>query len=670
MTKTNHNRPAAARVQSALRRQRRILLIAVIVTVVLAVALALTTFFTGRDPFFDPVDNTKYYVVRREGSFVLVDTDGEILRKTEASNFVTATGTIVNVDKSTGKCTVVATVLVEGDETTKFNSSTYEYDVLLYPILERAQIKSIEIVNKNGKISIGRLVDKDGVVSFVLQNRPDLEIGGSILFATLINCTGYTQTLMRLDPDRALGYEEYGLDDEDVYFVITDTDGKSHKVIVGDEVPAGTGYYARYEGRDAIYVLREFSSETEYNSTFKKSVVESRQEDYVVAPNSSHNVTASNYFDVSSFKIYNAENRTKPFVEFSYSGSIEKRRNTYYANIPYVAEGGMGGYTVDSITVDDCLYALQQWQGDHVVAIGDSTREGDLNEWLKAYGLDTDSYAYRFSYILNLARTYNSETGKDVISKEKDQEYHEVLVSKKQEDGFYYVYNICYTWDPETSSYSKRAPGYDMVVAMAPNQVQFLTWDLDHWIDSSLFGGHIAYLTEVAISIKPGDSTFPTGLSKILYLDNSASMAQGPSNAGGVPTNKLEIRDNNGVLLDTDQFKSLYSSMFYTTLADYSSLTEAEQEAMKASGAEGAYMSIKMIYKLFTYDSKKQEYVYTGESIVKEYCFYKSALYPREVYVTVNGMGDFYVVRSRIDKLVADINRLYTGETIVPENPF
>ncbi|MBQ8339559.1 MAG: DUF4340 domain-containing protein [Clostridia bacterium] len=672
MTQQQNKRPAAARIQSSLRRQRRILLIAVIVTVALAVGLALTTFFTGREPFYDPADDTKYYVVQRDGAFVMIDKDGELLRKTEGANFVTAAGTIVNVDKKTGECTVVAKVLVEGEETSKFNSGSNTYDVLLFPILERADISGIEIVNKSGTISIGKIVSKDGVECFVLKNRPDLEIGSSLLFATLINCTGYTQTLMRLDQEKVdqLGYAEYGLDKEDVYFVITDMKGKSHKVIIGDEIPSGAGYYARYNGRNAVYVLREFSGETEYNSTFEKCLLTSTEEDYVVAPGSSHNVTSSNYVDVTGFKIYNSENRGKPFVEFSYSGSIDKRRNTYYSNIPYVADGGMKGYTINSITVDDCLYSLYELKPDHVVALGDNDRTESLNEWLKPYGLDVDSYAYRICYTLNLARTYDSTTGKDVISKETGQEYHEILISKKQDNGFYYMYNICYNWDPETSSFSKMAVGYDMVVAVTAKQIQFLTWDFDQWINTTIFSGHISYIKEVAISIKPGDSIFPTGLNKVLYLDNSESLVKEPSNTAGVPTNKLVVRDNNGIVVDTEQFRSFYLTLLYTGLADYSSLSEAEKEAYRASGAEGAYMSIKMTYELFEYDYDKKDYIPTGEVIVKEYCFYKSARYPREVYTTQNGIGDFYIVRSRIDKVISDLNRLYTGETIVPDAPF
>ncbi len=670
MTDNRNKQPAAARIQSSLRRQRRILLIAVITTAVLAIALAVTTFFVNRDPFFDPVDNAKYFVVRENDTFVLKDENGKTLPKSDATNYVTAAGTIVNVDRSTGECTVVAAVEVEGDETVSFNSGSNKYDVLLFPALVRDRIKSIEIKNKNGTISIGRLVADDGTVSFVLKNRPDLEIGGTVLFATLINCTGVTRTLMRLDPAKVaeLGLSEYGLDTEEVYFIITDTDGKSHKVIVGDETPSGTGYYARYEGRDAVYVLREFESETEYNSTFKKSVL-GKEEDFVVARSTSHMITNSNYFDVTGFKIYSSQNPGTPFVEFSYSGSIEKRRGTYYSNIPYVADGGMKGYTIDSITVDDCLYSLMALSPDHVAALGDSSRTESLDEWLKPYGLDAGSYAYRMTYTLNLARTYNSATGKDVISDETEREYHEILVSKKQENGFLYVYNICYTWDPETSSFAKPAVGYDMVVAVAPQQLQFLEWGLDKWIDGNIFGGHISYLSQVAINIKPGDSTFPTGFSKILYLDNSASLTQAPSNNGGVPTGKLVIRDNNGQVLDTEAFKDLYASLLYTALTDYSSLTDTQKQACIDSGLEGAYVSIVMTYDLFVYNSQTKKYESTGEVITKEYCFYKSPLYPREAFLTMNGVGDFYIVRSRVDKIVADIYRFYNNEPIVPDAP-
>ena len=42
----------------------------------------------------------------------------------------------------------------------------------------------------------------------------------------------------------------------------------------------------------------------------------------------------------------------------------------------------------------------------------------------------------------------------------------------------------------------------------------------------------------------------------------------------------------------------------------------------------------------------------------------------RRVYYTVNGEGEFYVNRAMIDKVIADVRRVQTGESVNPDTKY
>ena len=52
---------------------------------------------------------------------------------------------------------------------------------------------------------------------------------------------------------------------------------------------------------------------------------------------------------------------------------------------------------------------------------------------------------------------------------------------------------------------------------------------------------------------------------------------------------------------------------------------------------------------------------------MREYCFYRDYAAPREIFTTVNGVGDFYISRTRFEKILRDIGRLYNPDD--PINP-
>ena len=332
--------------RSALKRQRLAVFITLGVVAALIAAFVLVSYFTARIVFEDPVDGAKYYVVEKDGVFIMKDKDGNRLATTEDGNFITHQNTIVGVDKDTGEPHVVAVVdAADDDERTQYSAYSGQFDILMYPILERASISSIELHNwsvsvdeeGNEQRTLNHFTVVKTDIGFQLKEYPDLSLDQNLL-STLIICAGYTNTYMRLDPN-LYGYAEYGLDNEDNYFVITETTGKSRKVILGDETPPGTGRYARLEGRDFVYVLKELE-QTSYSGTLSQALL-AKPEDYIT-PIISTPMDSNNYFDVSNFELskvatitqemlqdpnFKEESLKTSIISFDYD-PIERRRNT------------------------------------------------------------------------------------------------------------------------------------------------------------------------------------------------------------------------------------------------------------------------------------------------------------------------------------------------------
>ena len=342
--------------RSALKRQRLLILVLLLVVGLLGGTFGVVYHFTSRNLVTLPsgetlkdADGTRYYGKQIDGVWVLVNEHGELCESTEDSNsfstvYRTADGALVEVDLSTGKTTVIAIVDTAGSEMLEYNSSSDSFDILMYPLLERDQIKSIRVVNESGEFSflqlqsctnakcqrIGKTDEyesyvgvydefvKDGklvcpkcgsasqrATTFRLKGFPTHTYDES-LFSTLVMSTGYTSTYMRLDREKVLqyGYGEYGLPENEAdaknYFEITNTSGKTYKVILGDPVVAGTGYYAMCAGNPDVYILKEME-ETDYSYTLSKALLSS-VETYVT-PTVMDAMSSNNYFDVSNFEL-------------------------------------------------------------------------------------------------------------------------------------------------------------------------------------------------------------------------------------------------------------------------------------------------------------------------------------------------------------------------------
>lgn len=634
--------PPQKRRRSAFRRQRLAVFIGLGVVVLLAVAFIIVYTITSRTVFED-FDGAKYYIRSKKGEYVLLDADKNLVRMNEDRNYVTAANTILTVDAEKGTYQIVAVVPTEGTETLEFDYYSGQFDVLMYPKIERAELQSIRIVNQSD--SFGFIRKSDG--TFSLDGYPGIPYN-STMFATLLNLTGYTVTLDRLDlsdPEFAYGfaqngYAEYGLpenpDEATTYFIITKTDGTSHKVLIGNEIPSGAGYYARYAGRDAVYIMKEFT-ESENVSTLKKTLL-GRLEDFVT-PLAVVPMASSSYFDVTDFTVFRVpadflESGTlEQVIKFSYE-PIENRKGTFYSSFPYVAQGLLEGYFIHSYHADDCLQNLQLLNPLRTVQINRPETPLDEGTFALRYGV---AYALDFTY--NDAR----DGDQNVTSSYKQN----VWISPLTADDTYYVFSTI----------------YDMVVEVSRSDLEFLEWTPFEWISDSIFTANIAYCKKLSFETDyPSDVGLAGVTSAVLTVDNSASPSE-PTSSGTVNTSAMRVYADytangtkySGVDINMDLFKRFYQTLLYTSLEGNAALSEEQMETYRNSGDEGADLIIRAVYDI---NGNEVEYVFR---------FYHYS--DRQSFVTLNGNGSFYILRNRTVKVLNDLGRVLAGDPSVVIDP-
>jgi hypothetical protein len=198
---------------------------------------------------------------------------------------------------------------------------------------------------------------------------------------------------------------------EPCWFRITDLDGTARTVYIGDAVPSRTGYYAKLTDRDAVYVLN-FSIDGNILGMYDGKTYDSIESVFhepiesFVTPLVTYPMEMNNYFDVQTFTIWLGETflnipedatdeelegmNLDPIVSFTY-WDLDERTGTFYANTPYVLSFPEG-YVADDSAIDSCLQAFYTLSPKRVVKLGVT------DETLKEYGLEEPEYVIYFNF--------------------------------------------------------------------------------------------------------------------------------------------------------------------------------------------------------------------------------------------------------------------------------
>ena len=659
--------------RSSLKRTATVVVVMLSVVALLAVAFAVVHYFTSRTRF-DDYDGGKYYIKQRDGVYVLLDENRTLVRMNdEGDYYITDYGTLLMIDPETGEYSVVASVIPADGEELEFHSYTGEFDVLIYPYLQRSEIQSIRVVNEKGDFTLYYDAETD---DFKFLGYEDYAYDET-MFSSLVVATGYASTYKRLnlatfDPSvdttdeygydkyagfRANGYAEYGLEEETNYFEITERKGdkpKTHKVIVGDPIPSGTGYYARYAGRNEVYILKE-TEDTSYSYALS-TVLFAGVEQYV-KPVVTYPMSSNNYFDVTDFtissvgeitdemldKLDRGEITTQQIVEqilsnvisFSYQ-PIEKRIGTLYSSQPYVGAGEFKDYNINSFNVDDCLQNLMDTEGKGVVHIFTKEEaEDSVFTFMSKYG----GIAFCINYIANISRGTDYEV--------TEYSPQRIWISKLSSEGTYYVYN----------------EDLRMVVEVDRSHLEYLEWTDIDWIEKDVFSGYsIAYLQKMTVTV-PGYASY-AGLSTeqiVLQFNNSASVEGWmPSSSQTIPpTDKMTVHAN-GEPANIDQVKNYYRMLLYSSLGGMVSEAECSKEQQDAfrAGTVAPVLEIRLVYT--------ENVDGSGEIKTRTVRFYDYGN-DMKYFVTVNGVGAYWMDSARTTKMIRDLGYVFTGDKIVPE---
>ena len=481
--------------------------------------------FTDYDTVDDagnPKDPTKYYIKKANGIFAMYDGDGNMLPTYSPFTsgepfFQTVFGTLIDVDAETGKYTVkVIPDIPFAADGEHLDSSLL---ISVFKGIESKNIRTIEVHNQKDSFVLQRYnlatLSVDDSSSFVLKKSPMSAINKDLL-SYLSWVVGNPMVNSRLsDPED--NYAEYGLLPETrydeqgnpyeytpTYYVITtvpDSSGKSetHKIIVGDKLIDGSGWYIQYENangerRPAIYVFKP-ADMTDVNDTNFENTVLAHSKD-LIEPYIIYPVTNNNYFEVQNFSFSKrVEDALEQLVGFSYI-DMDNREDTLQSIHPYVfTETSFKGYSPNYDNIDGMLTSLMRPEIVQVAYLRPSDEEKAACGLMKPVEQEDGSikYVYDSNFVITFDRTVyptNAE-GQEDRSQPGEKINQTLYISGPNEAGNYYVFTeIRFIEGVENSSIKGFA--IDTICEVSPSSLNFLNYDAYDWI--------YPYFSEIAIT--------------------------------------------------------------------------------------------------------------------------------------------------------------------------
>ena len=416
---------------------------------------------------------------------------------------------------------------------------------------------------------------------------------------------------LKLISENTKDMSKYGLADDSESLIrirVKTRDGKSVELLMGDEVADGEGFYATTAGNDNVYTVN-----TIVHGYFDCSALD------VMNLRITNPFTESLYVP-HYFVIYHG---TEKFVELKYFDNeaaadqeyVKTTQVTYpIADIP---QGASGAYS-------DMLYNYVRGSinGERVVA-AEKENESFTAEFLKEnFGIDKDDPACKR---LVFHRNFEED---DLGLIEND-----VLFSPKDNEGYYYAYNLA----------------LGTVVKIHSDSVPFMDWEAEQFMEPTIYLQNINAIKEIHI-----DSS---GMRDIYVKDGNKKLNETfLSNApGGTEAALLKVTRGDGSALknvvdsDGKQVRSGIDNYRYMYLA-----LQSVDLLQKMSDEDIAKKGI---------DVNNPDLVITirtaaGNEHILRFCYYGSS----GAYFTYNGKGGYSVSQSALRDLLLACYNVCNGQ--------
>lgn len=323
--------------------------------------------------------------------------------------------------------------------------------ILMMEHIENADLARLEVHNENGGYTFYRY-DKENIYLEDMEGTPyDLSALSSIIVSA-----GYTLATERITTD-CQDFSEYGLAEADdpAWFVITTVTGRSHKIYIGDPLVTGAGYYCKYEGRNAVYVLDpSISVLLENKNNF-------------ITPLLSYPVSTSNGGSFDDFYLIR-DNEIIVWVDYLTAAEISSTATAgeYRFKIP-------AQYETNPTSMSILLQLFASYYGEEVVLAGKTSKMIDEKILLEDYGINLEKPDYEVHYSYNGISNY-------------------IVFSEQDKEGYMYVY----------SSF------FNFVLKIHISQTQFIEWDLLDFVDTPVFRKNINDVASIRIEGRDVDVTF------------------------------------------------------------------------------------------------------------------------------------------------------------------
>ena len=740
------------RKKSSLLRRRKI---TIIISVLVVIALGITLFFVydyvnNVIPYVDAADGQEYYFKMTNNVWLMYDKDGNILKKEDAFGYyVTESGTLVELRADTGEYFTRAVPDISGGELTEYEK------VLIFKHIEQKEILSVEVHNEKDVYTIYRYninemkVDKSS--DFVLRGSQLLSLKKEVLSSLMVSA-GYPLATTRIDDykktsDGKIDFAEYGLapekrskldvdkdgkakldengnpiyieyDYEPAYYILTTVDGVKYKMIIGDRLVNGGGFYARYveingdteTPRDKVYVLGTAVQNTLLGEAKN-----------LVTPGIAYPVTQSDYFDVTDFTISKKNgDKLDNIISFSYI-DIADRTGTVRGSKPYVfTDERESGYRPNYDKIDTCLIAFME---PTIIGISvlSPTKAQLAEHGLMRIELDAEGnpiiddngnpkYVYDSAYVISFKRTAKDDANQNV------EFLQTVYISEKNKDGNYYSYTILTFLDNKTAS-NITGISFDMICEVSGDTFSFLTYDQHDWIYPYVLETGIKYTTN--ITIKTNDYEAKFDIKNIADGDDNAISIIGSDTQGRTADTFgiLKFKDQQGNSWTVSQTDVKVYAPDGTEMAPTGKLTGTNDigERIKylekpikdadgniiyvklneikidyINGESKTYlrhhtMIFKKLYQSLSTLAIVDDYSMTAEeeaaliadpskhiisisisdnenNTINLECYSITA---RKTYIRVNGEGGYYVSTSALQKILENCNKFFNKEDII-----
>lgn len=361
--------------------------------------------------------------------------------------------------------------------------------ILMFEQVERAAIQSILVNNQYGEYKF--YLDDDG--NYYIKGMKGAPYNLE-LFSSLVVSAGNTLTLQRITTD-CEDLSVYGLAESDnpAWYELTKTDGTVHKVYIGKETPSDGAYYARYEGRNAVYTL-----DASIKSTLLSGIYS------MITPILSYQLTEKNYYMADDFfLIRNGE----PVVWIDFISEEETPTS-----------GGMGtwkmtfpaSYTVNESSYSSLLEVFTEFMGSETVEFGSALTDQFFND---SYISDDDPKIDEDmqKYMEHLETTYGIRTG----TGEAAYMFHYSI------EG---IHNYVFFSEPDLEgnmyAYSSL---YDLVAKINLSDCAFLEWEIIKFVDRPIFLQNISTVSRIDIESDELNCSFFINGDENIKVHTSAS---------------------------------------------------------------------------------------------------------------------------------------------------